>query len=299
MNEERKLRTLKRQFQNTGNSKHYILNLVVAFAIVCLPAIVYGAAKDNQPLSEQQPPMLGANYGNQDAIQNASASKQNEYVAEVKGRVDYIGPGIMIVIGQYVDIRRHPSFTSKMKGIASVSDIPLDAMVEVTGNSDNMGNIIATKITLDDHMVNTTDTMEAEGTIQELDLIGDSFMIGDQLIYFDPTIEKFALENGVNVEVYLTMDSAGDLHAIKIVKDRGYFNKEKDVKVGGRVTAGINTDGTFLINGRPAKLSKNVKFKDGLTKANVVNGASLELEGYLDSSGKLMVYRVSAEHRTG
>ena len=227
MNDIPQIMALKKQYQSLSTLPAHILFLSLAVSLTCLPDMAYSAGLKVRPQSAPQPAMLIAANGIDASLQKATIGNQQDYIATVKGRVDYIGPGIMIVIGQYVDIRHNPRFSSKMKGVTGLHDVPLDAMVEVIGKSDNMGNIIATNITLDDHLVNTADIMEAEGTIQELDLIGDSFMIGDQLIYFDPANAKLALENGVNVRVYLTMDSAGDLHATKIAKDTDYLNKEK------------------------------------------------------------------------
>ena len=208
--------------------------------------------------------------------------------------MDYVGFGIMIVIGQYIDITHNPAFTSKMKGITGLHNIPIDAMVDVSGYFDNRGNYTATRVNLEDHMVDSNDVMQAEGTIQELDLIGDSFMIGDQLVYFNPIAVKLTLENGENVKVHMTMDSAGDLHAVKIEKDNNYYNEDENVETGGRVNSSLHIDGTFLINRQKAKLAENVNFENGLTKADIVNGAPLKVAGYLDATGMLIVYEVDA-----
>jgi len=295
MNNISKIKALIVPYHNRRSLTKNKLILVlrrIAILIMCLPVMVSGAGND----FHSQTGKLVAAKDNMTRNHETGFADQRRFISQVKGRVDYVGGGIMIVIGQYVDITHNPTFTSKMKDIAGIHNIPIDAMADVSGYSDTMGNIIATKVILEDHMVNSTDVMQVEGTIQELDLIGNSFMIGDQLIYFGPSSEDFTLENGMNVAVHMSMDSAGDLHAVKIEKDISYYNEDEDVKISGRVKGNLNIDGTFMINGQNAKLAENVKYENGLTSTSIVNGAILKVEGYLDATGKLIVYDVGAQH---
>jgi len=222
-----------------------------------------------------------------------------EYDVEVKGRVDSVDTGMMVVIGQNVDTTQNPVFVSNMPGIASINDIPIGAMVEVSGYSDNMGNIVATFIELEDHLATTADKMEVEGTIHDLDTEMNTFMIGNQLIYFDPTQLNFNLENGLNVDVYLVMDDTGNLHAVKVERDDEYYDGHGEVEIEGMVTGGLNPDGSFDINGVTVKLADIVKYEDGATEADIVDGAILEVEGYVDDTGMIIVTKVSVEHQDG
>jgi len=254
---------------------------------------------DVNSMKDLQAGMLVVIKGDFDDNHNSADAHDIEYDVEVKGRVDSIDTGMMVVIGQNVDITHNPVFVSKMLGIASITDIPVGAMVAVSGYSDNMGNIIATFVKLEDHMATSADKMEVEGIIQALDYEMNTFMIGNQLIYFDPTLLNFTLENGMNVEVHLMMDDTGNLHAVKVERDDEYYDGHDDIEIEGMVTGGLNPDGTFMINGITVKLADNVKYKDGLSEADIVEGAILEVEGYMDGSGMLVVTKISSEHEEG
>ena len=56
-----------------------------------------------------------------------------DYDAEVEGVVDSIGTGMMVVMGQNVDISQNPNFHSGMMGVTDINNIPVGAMVEVSG----------------------------------------------------------------------------------------------------------------------------------------------------------------------
>ena len=57
------------------------------------------------------------------------------------------------------------------------------------------------------------------------------------------------------------------------------------------ITSGLS-DGMFAINGEMVMLGENPYFEDGLTEADIVDGAMLEIEGYLNNDGVLVVHEV-------
>lgn len=218
-----------------------------------------------------------------------------DYDAEVEGVVDSIGSGAMVVMGQTVDISQNPTFVSEMPAVTDISNIPVGAMVEVSGYSDGMGNIVATYVKLEDHMADESDEMELEGIIHTLDTVGGTFMIGDQVIHYDPNSIDLTLENGLNVEVDINMDSSGDLHATEVEIEDDYGDEHEEghsIEIEGMVTAGLGTDGTFSINGETVILGDVVEYKDGLSAADIVDGAHLKVEGHLNADGVLVITEV-------
>jgi hypothetical protein len=217
-----------------------------------------------------------------------------EYDAEVEGVVQNIGGGMMVVLGQNVDISQNPNFRSHMSSVSDVNNIPVGAMVEVSGYSDGMGNIIATYVELEDHMADSNDEMELEGIVTALDLDNGTFMIGNQLIHFDPNSISLTMENGLNVEVDLMM-VGNDFHATEIEIEDDYGDEHgegHEIEIEGIVSGDLGTDGTFVINGETVMLADMVEYEYGLTQADIVDGAHLEVEGYLNSDGMLIVHEV-------
>ena len=220
-----------------------------------------------------------------------------DYDAEVEGAVESIGTDVMVVIGQTIDISQNPTFVSEMPGVTEIGNIPVGAMVEVSGYSDGMGNIVATYVELEDHMADENDEMELEGIVTALDVDNGMFMIGNQVIYYDPNSISLTLEDGLNVEVDLMMDVNGDLHAteIEIEDDHGDDDSEgHSIEIEGMIMGDLGTDGTFTINGESVMLGDSVHYEDGLSQDSIVDGAILEVEGQFNAESILVVTEVSA-----
>jgi len=218
-----------------------------------------------------------------------------DYDVEVKGIVESIGTDVMLVSGQSIDITHSPVFVSEMAGITDINSIPSGALVEISGYSDGMGNIVATYIKLEDHFADESDDLELEGIVTMADTVNGTFMIGDQLIHYDPASINFTLEDGQNVEVEIVMDTSGDLHAteIEIEDEHGDDDSEgHEVEMTGIITGGITTEGSFVINGETVILSNSAEFEDGLSLDSIVDGAILEVKGFINEDGILVVTEI-------
>ena len=77
---------------------------------------------------------------------NSGTAHDIDYDAEVEGKVDVndlAGGGDFVVMGQMIDMSQNPHFDNhEMPMYATVADIPVGAMVEVSGYSDGMGKIV-------------------------------------------------------------------------------------------------------------------------------------------------------------
>ncbi|WP_455202129.1 DUF5666 domain-containing protein [Kaarinaea lacus] len=237
---------------------------------------------------------------------NHGTAHDIDYDAEVEGRVDVndlAGGGDFIVMGQIIDMSKNPYFDNDdMPMYATIADIPVGAMVEVSGYSDGMGKIVATYIELEDDSTDSSDDMELEGTVTAHDPANGTFKIGDQTIHYDPNTINMMIKDGMNVEVDMHMDDMGNMHAYEIEEEDDYsddYSSDGEVEIEGMVTSdGVTEDGTFEISAEKTvtvKLGDNVKFEDGLTEADIVNGAFIEVEGYLDENGVLIAHEVSRE----
>lgn len=219
-----------------------------------------------------------------------------EYDAEVEGIVESINADMMVVMGQNVDISQNPNFHSEVEGVTGLMDIdPLtNPVVEVSGYSDGMGNIVATYIEFEAVTYDGSDDLELEGIVTSLDLANGTFKIGDQLIHFDPNNISLTMEDGLNVEVDLMMVGE-DAHATEIEIEDDYGDEHgegHEIEIEGIVSGDLGEDDTFMINGETVMLGDNVEYEYGLTRADIVDGAHLEVEGYLNADGMLIVTEV-------
>ena len=237
---------------------------------------------------------------------NHGTAHDIDYDAEVEGKVDVndlAGGGDFIVMGQMIDMSRNPYFDNDyMPNYATIADIPVGAMVEVSGYSDGMGTIVATYIELEHDSSDSNDEMELEGIVTDHDPANGTFKIGGQMIHYDPTNINMMVQDGMNVEVDMHMDDMGNMHAYEIEEEddySDYYYSDDEVEIEGMVTSdGIAEDGTFVITAKEAvtvMLADNVEFEDGLTEADIVNGALIEVEGFFDENGILIAHEVSPE----
>jgi hypothetical protein len=226
------------------------------------------------------------------------------YDAEVEGEVmfnDCTGtlPCNMDVMGQTVQVTDTTMFKSETAGVDSIDMIMAGAYVEVSGYSDGNGTIVATYIKVEDDHMESDYGMEVEGVVTNLDTADGTFEIGGQLIHFDPNTVGMTLEEGMKIECYLVDDGMGNMTAVDIEQEDDYGDDSSEgdeMEIEGMVTSdGVAEDGTFAINGQTVKLADNVKYEGGLTQDAIINGAIIEVEGYLDENGMLIVTEVGSE----
>ena len=144
-------------------------------------------------------------------------------------------------------------------------------------------------------MADSNDEMELEGIVTALDLDAGTFMIGNQLIHFDPNNISLTMEDGLNVEVDIRMEANGDLYAVEIEIEDDYGDEHgegHEIEIEGIVNGDLGMDGTFVINGETVMLGDMVEYEHGMTRADIVDGAHLEVEGHLDGNGMLIVTEV-------
>ena len=122
------------------------------------------------------------------------------------------------------------------------------------------------------------------------------------MIHYDPNNINMMLQDGMNVEVDMHMDDMGNMHAYEIEEEDDYSDNDSsdgEIEIEGMVTSdGIAEDGTFVITAKEdvtVMLADNVEFEDGLTEADIVNGALIEVEGFFDENGILIAHEVSPE----
>ena len=264
---------------------------------------VTGDVSSNSP-GAIDPGMVVVVDGPVDKTSNHGTANHIDYDAEVEGKVmsnDCLStpvPCSMDVMGQTVQVTDTTQYKSEMPGITGVDMIMEGAYVEVSGYSDGNGSIVATYVKVEDDHMEDSYGMEVEGMVANLDTAAGTFEIGGQTIHYDPNSINLTIEEGMNVEVYLSDDGMGNMVAIDIEAedDDGKDGQAGDeVEISGMVTSDGVVDGMFDINGETVMLSDSVKYDDGMTQDSIVKDAVIEVEGYLDDNNMLIVTEVSAE----
>jgi hypothetical protein len=261
-----------------------------------------GSTAPGNPVSDTiDPGMVVRVDGSVDGNTNQGTANHIEYDAEVEGKVVSNGcmtnpvPCTIDVVGQNVQVNDMTHFKTEIGTITGVDMIPEGARVEVSGYSDGNGHIVATYIKVEDDQMEDGDDMEVEGIIANLDATAGTFEIGSQVIHYDPDAINLTLEDGMNVEVYFR-EEMGQMIAVDIeLEDDFGDDNDGDVEIEGMVTSdGVADDGTFSVNGQMVMLGDNVQYEDGMTRDAIVNGAMVEVEGYMQD-GMLIVTEVEAE----
>jgi hypothetical protein len=132
-----------------------------------------------------------------------------EYNDELEGLVqtnDLATGGDLIVMGQNVTFDANTNFESDDPAITAIEDIPVNAVVEVSGYPDAKGNILATYIELKAATADLyDDDMEVKGIITNLNDTVDSLTFDLGGLTVDATsialVLEFPLANDLYVEV--------------------------------------------------------------------------------------------------
>jgi len=226
--------------------------------------------KDGQPTvngdSDLSVGMIVTVKGSTNGTQGVATSI--EFNDELEGLVQdntLASGGSLTVMGQIVTVDANTNFESKDPAFTFVEDIPVGAIVEISGYPDGNGNILASYIELKaKDMTSYGNEMEVKGTIENLTetTTALTFDIGGQTVDATDianTIDMgVALANGLYVEVKSSTGfdaTTGYLIASGIeLEDNGDYgiNGEHgdEMEEEGLITA-INTDtGSIEINGK-------------------------------------------------
>jgi len=212
----------------------------------------------------------------------------------VKGPVQSINlvGGQLVVLGQTILVSPDTSFDDSFNP-ANIDGVSLGQIVEVSGQFDANGNVVATRI----EPKPPGTQFEVHGTVSNLDPTGLRFNLSNLLVdYSSATLDNFSggqIANGDFVEAKgVSLGSNGELLATQVeletllpgavdgnrIEIEGFvtrFVSPQDFDVAGQT---VSTDGaTTFLGGAAADLGLNLK---------------VEAEGTLDSNGTLVASRI-------
>ncbi|MEQ9450235.1 MAG: DUF5666 domain-containing protein [Pseudomonadales bacterium] len=216
-----------------------------------------------------------------------------EYDAEVAGSIDEVGADFIVVVGIRIEVNADTVFDREIPG-GDVTGLMVGDFVEVSA-FDTGDSYIATRIDLE-----TDDgEIEVHGTVHALDTDNSTFMIDELRVdYALATFEDFGeqmIANGDQVEVEgqgFNADGALIADKVEYEDNNPYDDGEEgdEFEIEGYLS--IAEDGSASVNGTPIVLASDATFEQG-TADDFVDGARVEVEGYLDENGSLLVDEVS------
>jgi hypothetical protein len=165
--------------------------------------------------------------------------------------------------------------------------LALGVHVEVEGHINNDGILVADEIEFEE-----ADEISVEGVVSVF-VSATEFSIGEQSITTNSETEfknssASMLALGVTLEVEGVLDENGTLVATKVE-----FEEPDDVEVEGIIT--VFTSATdFEIDGQHVITDEFTAFNDG-TAENLALGVEIEVEGYANSDGSIVAFKVEFE----
>ena len=226
------------------------------------------------------------------------ADELEGYVLDLSGL--NAGVGTINVMGQTVTINIDTVFDSDSL-LASISDLNVNDIVEVSGFADGKGNILATRI----ETKNAAEDIELKGLVSNLDATAMTFTIGSLTIDYSAAAELPSnLDNNLYVEVKTETALSGNLNdgfvlsASKVeIEDDGDMDIDGDegdeIEVQGMVS-GI-TETSFLFNGQLVEFS-SLEIDDDFNLSSLVEGMMITVEGYIDANGDFVVKEIEEDH---
>ncbi len=224
-----------------------------------------------------------------------------KFADEVEGIMTALDLGLstMTVMGQTVHFDADTKFESYDPAtVATIDQVPMGAIVEISGYSSGGGDIYATRVEAKKASHAAGEEIELKGLIAELDVIPNTFKIGAQVVSYDGAGIEGTLSNGLYVEVKSTNGfdaTSGYLVASKVeLEDGGEKGAKGDegeeTELEGVITMVIS-DSEIQVNGQTVNIS-DAEFKDGVTVADLVEKAKVKVECEFAADGSLMAKEI-------
>lgn len=213
--------------------------------------------------------------------------------------------GTLVVMGQNVSVTNTTIFESKVASITSASAIVAGNIVEVSGYSSGSGDISATRIEvkavdLATYLLTHPEGVELKGIVASHNSTEQSFMIGSlSIAYSNAVLDDMPQGNwdDLYVEVKSIQDLVnGQLVAAKVELENDgskYHGDDGDeIEVHGAISEISNSH--ITVNGHSFLLNASTEIEHG-SRQDLVIGAIVEVEGYMNSNGELVAHEIEFE----
>ncbi len=229
--------------------------------------------------------------GNNDGVNGEAETV--EYADLLEGTVsgnDIAGSSSLTVMGQTVIVDLDTIYDDGGTGIL-LADLAIDAVIEVSGFSDGLGVIYATRIEVKSAAW-SGEQLEVKGIVQNLNTIAFTFEIGGLTVDWSTAL----LPDG-NPQVGTYVEAKGDsfngatFEADEVETegdgDLEWAEDGEELEIEGIVTSGFDAaTNQFTLNGQTVQITASTEFEDG-NSGDILAGKPLEVEGTMD--GTLLV----------
>lgn len=233
------------------------------------------------------------------------------------GSVNPDGTRTMNIMGQSVTLNSLTVFQSDVAGITSEDGIVAGNVVEVSGHSDGMGNISASRIEVKAaDLASYSGEIELKGLIDAINTDAKTFMIGALIVdYSSASLDNLPADpgswDGLYVEVKSDSAPANNAGTYTLAATR--VELEDDGKIGLNAAAGtevelkgmimsVSSPTDFMLDGQAVTIvASGDSPEDGKITAvdATMIGSMAEAEGYIDANGTLVAHEVGLEDGDG
>ncbi len=189
-------------------------------------------------------------------------------------------------------------------GITTAGDIVVDNIVEVSGYSDGLGTIYATRIALKDNSYQAGEDIEVKGLVQQLDTNARTFKLGGLTVNYTGAelkdFEKRTFANDVYVEAKakerpVLISGNYTLNVIEVeLENNGSKEIEGDEgeehEIEGIVTTKLS-ETKFKLNGITVVHNAQTEFEHG-TASGIVEGVRLKVDGHYNANNELLAEKI-------
>lgn len=245
--------------------------------------------------------------GSRDSESGTGTADEVWFDETVEGPVDDIdlASGTLVVLGQTVIVTADTSFDDDFNP-ESLEGVDFGDIVEVSGQFDADGNIVASRIERED---DTDNEFEVYGFVASLDTAAMTFSINNLVVdYSSATLDDFPdgePANGDFVEVKGTsFGPNGELIAIEVDRESPHpdFDDDDDdiddddfeVEIEGYITR-FDSASDFDVAGRPVTTTAATRYEDGTVDDLDLN-VKIEVEGRIDANGVLVAEEIEFEN---
>jgi hypothetical protein len=248
----------------------------------------------------------GSHDGTRGTASSISAHSEVEGVVTSTNIAAGATTGTIGVMGYTVNIEPETVFESYVPGITALDQIAVDNIVEVSGYSNGMNEVFATRIEVKAvNLASYVGELEVKGIVQDLGTADpsnpESFSIGSMVVDYSGALMDVsgALVDGMYVEVESIQGIVGGKLIASRVEDEndycesGEHHSDDEYEMRGKIT--MDFDGSkFMIDNTVVIIDDRTELED-LTTSDLVAGTMVEVEGYFDEAGNLLADEVEAE----
>jgi cytochrome c-type biogenesis protein CcmE len=216
-------------------------------------------------------------------IELDSDDDSDEREAEIEGKISEFTSAQSFKIGEQVIVTNDQ--TEFKQGTAS--DLALDVEVEVEGEINNDGALVAKKVEFEEQ-----DEFEVEGKVTEFTSKTD-FAIGEQKIT-TTTDTEFKNGSAAMLQLGVELEVEGALNEDQVlVAKKVEFEEVDEAEVEGEVTQFTSlTD--FVVDGKAITTNANTRFVKGKA-SDLKQGAKVEVKGFYNENQVLVATKVKFE----